>query len=157
MVLVESNLGDGMFSALLTPVLHKIYPCRIEEIRHNIQKEKRICDVLEPVMNSHKLCISRRVIEDDFKSTQDLPADQAIKYQLMYQLSRVTRLRGALRHDDRLDALSMAVQWHVEAMKRDTDRQMADHKAEILDKEIEKFLNGVFGRKNRDGHTWLRR
>ncbi len=157
MVLVESNLGDGMFSALLTPVLHKIYPCRIEEVRHNIQKEKRICDVLEPVMNSHKLCISRRVIEDDFKSTQDLPADQAIKYQLMYQLSRVTRLRGALRHDDRLDALSMAVQWHVEAMKRDTDRQMADHKAEILDKEIDKFLNGVFGRKNRDGHTWLRR
>ena len=154
-VIVESNMGDGMFTSLLTPVLHKVYPCRVEEVRHNIQKERRICDVLEPVMNSHKLCIGRKVIEEDFKSTQDLPADQAIKYQLMYQMSRVTRLRGALRHDDRLDALAMAVQWHVDALARDTDRQMQDHKDSKIDAEMEKFLAGALGKTRNSGPVWM--
>ena len=50
-VLIESNFGDGMFMELLKPTLTKIYPCTIEEVRHSIQKEKRIIDTLEPVMN----------------------------------------------------------------------------------------------------------
>jgi len=153
-VLVESNMGDGMFSSLLTPVLHKIYPVAIEEVRHSIQKERRICDVMEPAMNSHKLVIDRKVIEKDFLSTQELPADQAIKYQLMYQMSRITRLKGALRHDDRLDALSMACQWHVDLMARDTDRQMREHRRETMDLEMEKFLKHAIGRKP-TGSTWF--
>jgi len=153
-ILIESNMGDGMFSSLLTPVLHKIHPASIEEVRHSIQKERRICDVLEPAMNSHKLVIDRKVIERDFMSTQDLPAEQAIKYQLMYQMSRITRLKGALRHDDRLDALSMACQWHVDLMARDTDRQMREHRREVMDLEMEKFLNNAIGRKP-TGSTWF--
>ena len=43
-ILIESNMGDGMFSSLLTPVLHKIHPASIEEVRHSIQKERRICE-----------------------------------------------------------------------------------------------------------------
>ena len=41
-VKIESNFGDGMFTTLLSPVLRRIYPCAIEEIRHNTQKERRI-------------------------------------------------------------------------------------------------------------------
>ena len=111
---------------------------------------------MEPLLNSHKLVIDRRVIERDFQSTQDLPAEQAIKYQLMYQLSRITRLRGALRHDDRLDALSMACQWHTDAMARDTDKQIQDRKSDLLDQEMEKFLQGAVGRQYKpQGNTWI--
>ena len=53
---IESNFGDGMATAL-KPIMAKIHPCEIEEVRHNIQKEKRIIDTLEPIMNTHRLVI----------------------------------------------------------------------------------------------------
>ncbi len=73
LVLIESNFGDGMFQALLEPHLKKIYPVGIEEIRHQTQKEKRIIDCLEPVMNQHRLIVDTQVVVNDFQSTQHLP------------------------------------------------------------------------------------
>ena len=72
-IIVESNFGDGMFNQLITPVLSKIHPVTLSEVRHNTQKEKRIIDVLEPVMNQHKLVIDKKVIKQDYESTQHLP------------------------------------------------------------------------------------
>ena len=37
-----------MYSQLLKPHLGRIYPCALEEVRQNIQKELRIIDTLEP-------------------------------------------------------------------------------------------------------------
>jgi len=37
-------------------------------------------------------------------------------------MSRITRDRGSLGHDDRLDVLSMAVGYWVEQMSRDVDQ-----------------------------------
>ena len=67
MIIIESNFGDGMFSQLLKPVLTEEvrYPVTIEEVKHSIQKERRIIDTLEPVMNSHKLVVCKSVVEQD--------------------------------------------------------------------------------------------
>jgi len=108
-IVVESNFGDGMFVELLKPVLRKVHACTIEEVRHSTQKEKRIIDTLEPVMTGHKLVVDPKVIQNDYETSQVYPKDHALKYQLIYQLTRITRDRGAVTHDDRLDALSMAV------------------------------------------------
>ena len=120
-VIVEANFGDGMFTELLKPYLARIYPCAIEEVKHSTQKEKRIIDTLEPVLSGHRLVIDPRVIQKDYESVQDYPLDKRQSYMLLYQLTRLTRDRGALLHDDRLDALSMAVAYWVEAMARDQD------------------------------------
>ena len=53
-IIVESNFGDGMFNQLFMPVLNKVHPY-MSEVRHNTQKERRIIDVLDPVMNQHRL------------------------------------------------------------------------------------------------------
>ena len=45
-VVVEANFGDGMFTELLKPVLAKIHPCQVEEVKHSRQKEARIIDGL---------------------------------------------------------------------------------------------------------------
>jgi hypothetical protein len=135
-IIVEANFGDGMFSQLLKPVLGRIHPCTVEEVKHSSQKEKRICDVLEPVMNQHRLVFDRKVIEDDLKTTDP-------KLQLIYQLTRLTRERGALRSDDRLDALAMAVQYWVESMARDQQAAFDDHKATALLEELKKFEDGM--------------
>ena len=135
-IIVESNFGGGMFNSLLIPILGREYPCTISEVRHNTQKEKRIIDTLEPVMNQHRLIIDKKVIEEDYKSTQGLPPEQALRYQLMYQMTRLTSDRGALANDDRLDAFSMAVAYWVEQVAQDTERQMATRKEELLAMEV---------------------
>ena len=141
-VLIESNFGDGMFNELLKPYLRKIYPVTMEEVRHNIQKEKRIIDTLEPVMNQHRLIIDPKVIQKDFDSVQHRPPEQASRYMLLYQMSRITKYRGSLSHDDRLDALAMGVAYWVEQMAADVDREILDRKEQLLMDELDKFVNG---------------
>ena len=143
MVLVESNFGDGMFTELMKPYLEKTYPVSMEEVRHSKQKEHRIIDTLEPVMNQHKLVIDPKVIQKDYDSVQSMPPERAVKYMLTYQLTRITKQRGALAHDDRLDVLAMAVQYWVDQMAADADKQMVSKRNELLEEELYKFMNGL--------------
>ena len=60
-------------------------------------------------MNQHRLVIDPKVIEKDYKTVQDYPVETQVRYMLFHQMTRITKDRGALIHDDRLDALQMAV------------------------------------------------
>lgn len=62
-MVAESNMGDGMFTALLQPVMNKIYPVGIEEVRVSIQKERRIVDTLAPLIQQHRMVVSTDVIK----------------------------------------------------------------------------------------------
>jgi len=72
---------------------------------------------------------------------------------LFYQMSRMTRERGAIRHDDRLDALAMGVAYWVEQMAQDAEIKMAERKVEMLDKQLEAFTDAYF--KNKGGASAL--
>jgi hypothetical protein len=146
LVQVEPNFGDGMFTALIKPVFQEIYPVTIEEtLRHSVQKEKRIIDTLEPVLNQHRLVVSPEVIQKDWESTQHLPHDVAIRYQLFYQLTRITKDKGSLSHDDRLDALAMGVAYWVENMAQNTTQAVAAHREDLLNADLEKFMRHALG------------
>ena len=140
-VVIESNFGDGMATALLKPVMAKIHPCSIEEVRHNIQKEKRIIDTLEPIFNQHRLVVAQEVIEKDFK--------QPIDHQLFKQITRITRDRGAIRHDDALDALSIAANYWVERMDRDQTLAFEEHRETKLQVELDDFMEHSIGKPKR--------
>ena len=142
MVLVESNFGDGMFSELLTPILKNTYPVTMEEVRHSKQKELRIIDTLEPVMNQHRLVIDPKVIQQDYDSVQKYPAEHAQRYMLTYQMTRVTKDRGSLAHDDRLDVLAMGVQYFVDQMAADAVDLINERREEVLRDELDKFISG---------------
>lgn len=146
LILIESNFGDGMFAALLKPYLQRIYPCTIEEVRSSTQKEKRIIDTLEPVMNQHRLIFDRKVIEQDWQSTQDRPEEERLRYQLFYQMTRITKDRGSLVKDDRLDALAMAVAYWVEQMAMERDKALEDRHAEMLQADLDRFMEHALGR-----------
>ena len=139
-VLVESNFGDGMFSELIKPYFAKSYPVTLEEVRHSKQKELRIIDTLEPVMNQHRLVFDKDVIQKDYDSIQKYPNDIAQRYSLFYQMTRITKDRGALAHDDRLDALAMATAYWVEQMAADADDLMVERHSELMDIELDKFI-----------------
>ena len=139
-IVVESNFGDGMFTQLLKPVLTRVHPVSIEEVRHSVSKEKRMIDTLEPILNQHRLVVDDKVILEDYQS------DRELKYKLFYQLTRLTRDKGSLIHDDRLDALSMAVGYWVETLDRDIQQAVEDHKEELLKIELDKFMEASIGR-----------
>ena len=141
LIQVESNFGDGMFTELLKPILGKIYPCSVEEIRATGQKELRIIETLEPVMSTHRLIVDERLITKDYST-----AELDIKYSLFYQMTRITKDRGALVHDDRLDAVEGAVRYWTKSMARDNDKANTQYRDDLLKKDLKKFSENVFGR-----------
>ncbi len=138
-VRIEKNYGGGMFTALVTPAILKVHKCSIEEIWHTGQKERRIIDTLRPVMQAHKLIISRAVVEKDLIVNEDEDVD----YSLFHQMTRITVDKGAIRHDDRLEAVAGAVAFWVESMARDTDKAADAHKASAAIAAIQKFMKNV--------------
>jgi Autographiviridae terminase large subunit len=153
-VQIEANWGDGMFTALIKPVMQRVYPCTIEEVKHSVQKEKRIIDTLEPMLNQHRLVVSSEVIQKDYDSTKHMPQEDALRYQLFYQLTRITKEKGSLNHDDRLDALAMAVAYWIEQAAWNTDKSVAAHKEKLLKEELERFMIHAVGYKPKQ-KGWL--
>lgn len=89
----------------LEPGQDPLYPdgwkCSVLPIHSTGQKEIRIIETLEPVMSTHRLVVDRKAIA---------PVDGlGLEYQLQYQISRITKERKSLPHDDRVDALAGAV------------------------------------------------
>jgi hypothetical protein len=138
-VLVESNFGDGMYTQLLKPVLAKRYPVEVEEVRSSGQKELRIIETLEPVMSTHRLVIDKNVIVGDYEGAPDL------KYSLIYQMTRLSKDKGSLRHDDRLDALALAVKYWTDSMAIDRQKAAQAIKGRSLDAELKRFHQHVLG------------
>jgi hypothetical protein len=137
-IVIEDNFGDGMYTKLFSAVLTRIYPCTVEEIHSSQMKEARIVDTLEPVFNQHRVIFHERVVTEDAKVDEQ-------KYQLFYQMTRITKDRGSLAKYDRLDALAMGVAYWVEAMEKDVSKVEDEHRAEALQRELESFMEGVFG------------
>jgi hypothetical protein len=83
-------------------------------------------------MNSHRLIIDKKVVEKDYRSNPNEAPERKLKLQLFYQMSRITKHRGSLVHDDILDALSGAVAYWTEYMSADEDRNIRSRKDELL-------------------------
>jgi len=151
-MVVESNFGDGMFSELLKPVLKSIHPCTVEEVRVSKQKELRIIDIVEPLLNQHKLVIDYSLLKQDIKA--GVADHTKLSYSLIHQLTHVTKDRGSLYHDDRLDALALALGFIVENVGVSTADALEKYREEQLDKELESFMNGigVGGRSKKDNY-----
>lgn len=146
-ILVESNFGDGMFTQLMKPFFteERGYACTIEEVRSNKQKELRIIDTLEPLMNQHRIIVDRSVIEKDYSDTQELVGtlENGFAYSLFYQLTHITKERGSLTHDDQLDAFAGCAQKFLDMMSADEDVLIDMRKEEDLMADAEIFFGEV--------------
>lgn len=152
-IVIESNFGDGMFTKLFLPVLARYWKCSVEEVRHHTQKEMRIIDTLEPVMMRHKLIIDYEVIKRDLQETL---SNERLQYSLFYQMTRITRDRGALKFDDRLDVLAMAVRYWVDSMARDEQIAVEDYRDNLLKNELKIFMDNALGYNKRNLSTDMR-
>jgi hypothetical protein len=141
-LIIETNFGDGIVSELIRKHLssRKQY-VDIEEVRANVRKEDRIIDSLEPVLNQHRLVVNKSVIEWDYKSNPDAAPEERLIYMLFYQMSRMCREKGAVKHDDRLDCLSQGVQYFTDALAISATEQIKLRQQEEFQDLLDNFLD----------------
>ena len=116
-LVIETNFGDGMVAELFKKHLQQTNQAiDVEEVRANVRKEDRIIDSLEPVLNQHRLVVDKSVIDWDYKSNADAAPEERLQYMLFYQMSRMCREKGAVKHDDRLDCLAQGIKYYTDAL-----------------------------------------
>ena len=141
-LVVETNFGDGLVAELFKKHIQTTQQhIDVEEVRANVRKEDRIIDALEPVLNQHRLIVDRSVVEWDFKSNPDEAPEKRLLYMLFYQMSRMCRERGAVRHDDRLDALAQGVKYFTDAMGISAQEVVKERKREEWNDMLAAFLD----------------
>lgn len=156
LIKIESNFGDGMFTQLFKSYMLRRYNedkkdnrgtfmCEVEEVRNFKQKELRIIDILEPIMNQHRLIVDRKVIERDYNMTQDecMVAENGYLSSLFYQMMHITKDRGSLRRDDVIDALAGCVMHFADLMKADQAQLITLDAQRDRDAEITVFADEV--------------
>jgi hypothetical protein len=162
---LEPNFGGGAFGQLLKVWLVKVgeqmrasdpsffIPSLIEDMPWSKgQKEVRILDTLEPAIQSHRVIVSRELIDLDMKQYE-----KDFRYSVIYQMTRLTRDKGSLAHEDRLESLAMAVEYFARRLARDQVKMVARFNEENRSKELKKLmeiskLGGVLLTDRRIGH-----
>ena len=141
-LVIETNFGDGIVGELFKKhLINTKQHIDIEEVRANVRKEDRIIDSLEPVLNQHRLIIDRSVIEWDYASNQDSPAEERLLYMLFYQMSRMCRDKRAVKHDDRLDCLAQGVKYFTDALSISAQDQIRLRKDQEWEYTLAEFLD----------------
>jgi len=141
-LVIETNFGDGIVSELFRKHLTaRKQAVDIEEVRANVRKEDRIIDSLEPVLNQHRLVVDRSVIDWDYNSNQDAAPEERLIYMLFYQMSRMCREKGAVKHDDRLDCLAQGVKYFTDALSISANDQIKLRELEEFRDVLEGFLD----------------
>lgn len=138
---VEENYGKGAFLKIWSPKLNAAcklvgHTCGLEEIWETGQKELRIIDTLEPIISSQRLVVDPEVLKSDWESTKNYPVEKRSTYSLFFQLARITRDKGSLIHDDRIDALAGACRRWVSALALDSEKEIAKIKKANWEKLI---------------------
>jgi hypothetical protein len=169
--LIESNFGDGAIMELMKKhAMEMKVGLTFEEVRATTRKEDRIIDTLEPVLNQHRLIIDQRLINWDYTSNGDMAPEERLPRMLMYQLTRMCREKGAVKHDDRVDALALGVKYfqdilaisakeaQIEQKRQDWNRMLTafiDHPQEATDRLVMGRNFEDMGSAENAVYTWI--
>jgi len=138
-IVVEDNYGDGAFRKMLEPFILSISPdTEVEGIKVSGQKEVRIIETLEPMLNQHRLIIDKQTLDDDLNA-------EARNYSFTHQLSHITKERESIKHDDRLDSLANGITFLFDKISDDEERGMQLHAEDEADKNLQFTLQNFGG------------
>jgi len=141
-VIIEKNYGNGAYAeALRGQSIQDEVMLDIEEVWSTGQKERRIIDSLDPVIGSHKLLIDTKVLQHDIVSTQKYPLDSRMQFMFMFQFCKLTRDKGALIHDDRLESVSQGVTFLIQYISKNADKAIQMKQ----DQKLQNFMKDPFG------------
>jgi len=141
-VKIEKNMGYGAFKAVWQPILRAKqlnaagmeipgWEGAIEEDYVTGQKEARIIETLEPVIARGSLIVNEAIVQEDAESIQRYSPEKRQTYSFFHQLMRITKEKGALPHDDRLDAVEGAVRHFVQMLAIDQQAAIKAQEAKL--------------------------
>jgi hypothetical protein len=84
--------------------------------------------------------VDRGVVEWDYNSNKDAAPEHRLMYMLFYQMSRMCREKGAVKHDDRLDCLAQGVQYYTDALSISAHNVVRERKREEWNSMIQDFI-----------------
>lgn len=137
----EQNFGNGAFKSMISPLFQKKHPCKLEEHWATGQKEIRIIDTIEPFLSSHRLVIHPDAIDYDLSSVEQYATSFQKTYSGLFQMSMITREKGCLVHDDRLDALQGAIFQVSMQLDFDNETEMERRRSKEQQQWLEQLRN----------------
>jgi predicted phage terminase large subunit-like protein len=142
-IVVEKNWSDGLYAKQITNIIaHLGIKISVDGELVKGQKESRIIDTLEPVMNAHRMIVDQSVARNK---------------ELMYQLSHITRERGCLRKDDQVDALAGAIQALQGSLFRNTEQAVEEYEQKEFMATVEEFMKTTGQTPAKKTHTFISR
>lgn len=151
-LVIEADFGGESLAQLLRPIIRaewEEYNKRVSqheqgateviaEMSKKVQKELRILEVLEPLFQTHRIVMNQEVLMEDWEQVQrrDGERTMATNYSLMYQITRLTREKGCLAHDDRVEGLGGLMRMFTEHLGLKPQEQAQEAVDERLLKEL---------------------
>ena len=157
---VEEDFGQGMFAQLLKPYVKQAWEVKnrqvpnserkgseiVSERASKQQKELRILETLEPLFQAHRLVVAKEVLQEDYRAVMARDGtDLRDRYSLMYQITRLTRDRGCLTHDDRVEGMAGVLAMFVEELGLNP-HNLAE---EAQERRAEEYWNKLLGEEDR--------
>lgn len=121
-VIIEKNMGYGAFREIFLPILMAAHKCAVTDDMVHGQKEARIINTLEPVIGRGALIFNEAVVERDRADCERYAPAKRQQYSLFHQIAKITRERGSLTHDDRVDALEGSVRYWQVLLQQDQSK-----------------------------------
>lgn len=142
-LLIEKNMGFGAFREVFLPIMRRLHECAVDDDYVTGQKERRIIATLEPVVNAGRLIVNESCVQRDHDDCARYEPAKRLSYSFFYQLSKLSADRGALAHDDRLDAVEGGVRYWQNRLAIDQSQIIERQKAA----EWKEFLDDPLGHK----------
>jgi hypothetical protein len=139
-VLVESNFGGlAVWEQAGKPYFARTgYPVAFEGIRTGgTYKDDRLVNTLAPVVQLHSLIVDRRLIEEDAKIITESEEEREVAYSFIFQYTRLTSAKGSLRHYDRIDVVSLGIEFFQNQAAQDQQVKASERHAEWLHAQTE--------------------
>jgi hypothetical protein len=92
-------------------------------------------------MNQHRLIVDKHVIEWDYASNKDEAPEKRLQYMLFYQMSRMCREKGAVKHDDRIDCLAQGVKYFTDTLSISAQEEINQRKRDDWNDMLEAFMD----------------
>ena len=85
--------------------------------------------------------VNRSVVDWDYNSNKDAAPEERLLYMLFYQMSRMCREKGAVKHDDRLDCLAQGVKYYTDALSISANEQIKLRRRDEWNSLLADFLD----------------
>ncbi|MBO6814551.1 MAG: phage terminase large subunit [Rhizobiaceae bacterium] len=165
---IEEDFGGGMFAQLLRPVLKKEWSKSksdrrgtelITERAKKVRKEVRILDILEPLFQSHRIVFDHSVFLEDYHQTMGRDGtEMKDRYSLMYQITRISREKDCLTHDDRVEGVAGLMATFTDMLGLSPEDQAKEAEERRMEELEKKFFDEAdrLGKHDRESGARLR-